>query len=136
MEGDTSTAIAEILKASRSKVSLWLQQYAAQGVEGLLEGHRSGHPCALTPPQLGTLADILDSGPIAYGFMSGVWTSPMIGRVIQEEFGVEYYPGHVRKLLYRLEFSVQRPKRLLARADERQQSRWRRYLYPRIKKSL
>jgi hypothetical protein len=30
------------------------------------------------------LADILDSGPVAYGFLSGVWTAPMVMRVIEE----------------------------------------------------
>jgi hypothetical protein len=36
----------------------------------------------------------------AYGLDSGIWTSPMIVWVIEEEFGVQYHPGHVRKLLY------------------------------------
>ena len=36
----------------------------------------------------------------------GIWTSPMIAWVIEEEFGVQYYPGHVRKLLYAWGFSV------------------------------
>jgi hypothetical protein len=38
------------------------------------------------------LADLVDSGPTAYGFLSGVWTSPLIARVIEEEFGVCYHP--------------------------------------------
>jgi transposase len=37
----------------------------------------------------------------------------MIAWVIEEEFGVEYHPGHVRKLLHRWGFSVQRPHRVL-----------------------
>jgi len=38
-EGRTSGELAEILKAPRSKVSQWLSQYQAHGVEGLLEGY-------------------------------------------------------------------------------------------------
>ena len=41
----------------------------------------------------------------------------MISWVIEEEFGIEYHPGHVRKILHEIGFSVQRPKRVLARAD-------------------
>jgi putative transposase len=63
------------------------------------------------------LRDILDSGPVAYGLDSGIWTSPMIARVIETEFGVQYHPGHVRKLLRGRVFSVQRPRGVLARAD-------------------
>jgi transposase len=133
-EGRTSGELAGILKAPRSRVSEWLSNYQRYGVEGLMEGYRSGRPPALTAPQRTQLGDILDSGPVAYGLDSGVWTSPMITWVIEEEFGVHYHPGHVRKLLYGLGFSVQRPRRVLARADAEQQDRWHRRIYPNLKK--
>ena len=131
----TSGEIARLLDAPRSRVSLWLQQFQTHGWEALLEGHRSGRPKELSPAQLAQLDDLLDSGPVAYGFSSGVWTSPMIARVIAEEFAVDYHPGHVRKVLKALGFSVQRPRRKLAKADPAQQDRWQRYTYPRLKKN-
>jgi transposase len=131
----TRGEIATVLQAPRSKVSLWLGQYEGYGWEALLEGHRSGRPPELTPAQLSELDGLIDSGPIAYGFSSGVWTSPMIARVIEEEFKVHYHPGHVRKVLKALGFSVQRPRRLLAKGDPAEQDRWQRYTYPRLKKN-
>lgn len=131
----TSGEIAHLLEAPRSKVSLWLGQYESYGWEALLEGHRSGRPQELTSTQMSQLDGIIDSGPVAYGFSSGVWTSPMIGRVIEEEFSVSYHPGHVRKLLKAMGFSVQRPRRKLAKADPVAQDRWQRYTYPRLKKN-
>jgi len=131
----TSGEIAEILKTPRSRVSEWLKNYDEYGYEGLLEGYRPGRPPALSYKQSAQLSDIIESGPVAYGYLSGVWTSPMIAQVISNEFNVSYHPGHVRKLLYGLGFSVQRPKRILARADPEKQDRWHRYKYPRIKKN-
>lgn len=131
----TSGEIADLLGAPRSKVSLWLGQYESYGWEALLEGHRCGRPKELTSAQLSQLDGVIDSGPIAYGFSSGVWTSPMIARIIEEEFNVHYHPGHVRKLLKALGFSVQRPRRQLAKADPAAQDRWQRYTYPRLKKN-
>ena len=133
-QGRTSGELAEVLQAPRSKVSEWLARYQAHGVEGLLEGQRSGRPAQLTARQREQLGDILDSGPVAYGLDTGVWTSPMIAWVIGEEFGVQYHPGHVRKLLHAMGFSVQRPQRVLARADRAQQDRWHRRIYPNLKK--
>jgi transposase len=133
-EGRTSGELANLLKAPRSRVSEWLANYQAHGVEGLLEGHRSGRPLELTPAQQKQLDDILDSGPVAYGLDTGIWTSPMIAWVIEEEFGIHYHPGHVRKLLHRMGFSVQRPRRVLSRANAYQQDRWQRYTYPSLKK--
>ena len=134
-EGYSSGKIAVLLKAPRSRVSEWLSNYERFGYEGLLEGCRPGRPAALTTAQEQALGDIIDSGPVAYGFLSGVWTSPMIARVVQHEFGIAYHPGHVRKLLYQLGFSVQRPKRKLARADKQEQDRWHRHTYPNLKKT-
>src|SRR5260370_36946584 len=77
---------------------------------------------------------MIDSGPAGYGPDNGIWTSHMIAWVIEEEFGVQYHPGHVRKLLHAWGFSVQRPRRILARADVAAQDRWRRRIYPNLKK--
>jgi transposase len=131
-QGRTSGELAKVLRAPRSKVSEWLARYQAHGVEGLLEGQRSGRPAALTPRQREHLGDILDSGPVAYGLDAGVWTSPMIAWVMQEEFEVQYHPGQVRKILHDMGSSVQRPKRVLARADRAQQDRWHRRTYPNL----
>src|SRR3970040_1663139 len=65
-EGRTSGELAEMLKAPRSKVSEWLSRYQAYGVEGLLEGYRSGRPPQLREPQRKQLENLLDSGPGAY----------------------------------------------------------------------
>ena len=135
-EGQTSGDLARILGVGRSRVSEWLANYAAYGFEGLLEGFRPGRPRRLTDTQNTLLADIVESGPVAYGFDCGVWTSPMIARVIEDEFGVDYHPGHVRKLLHQLGFSVQRPSRVLARADAGEQDRWHRHTFPNLKKTM
>jgi transposase len=133
-EGHTSGELAKILQAPRSKVSEWLQRYQTDGINGLLEGYRSGRPSGMSEKEQKQLRDILDSGPVAYGLDSGIWTSPMIAWVIETEFGIQYHPGHVRKLLHGWGFSVQRPRRVLARADAAAQDRWHRNIYPALKK--
>lgn len=133
-DGRTSGEISDIIKSSRGQVSLWLKNYASQGFDGLLEGSRSGRPCALSEVDKILLYDIVESGPVAYGLLSGVWNSKMIADVIKDEFGVTYHHGHVRKILYELGFSVQTPKRVLARADAEKKARWTKATYPQIKK--
>jgi transposase len=133
-EGLSSGDIAELLDAARSKVSQWLSDYERFGYEALLEGQRPGRPGQLTRQQQVQLEDIIDSGPQAWGFLSGVWSAPMVGRIISEEFGIGYTARHVRRLLHEWGFSVQRPRRKLMRANPREQNRWRRHTYPRLKK--
>jgi transposase len=134
MEGRKAPEIADVLKVHRSNVCLWLQRWQEEGMEGILEGHRPGRPPTISEHQRHELADILESGPVAYGFSSGVWTCPMIARVIEDEFSLSYHPAHVSRILHSLEFSVQRPQKVLARADKALQSKWVRYRYPNLKK--
>ncbi len=134
LERHNVTQIAKLLHVHRDTARCWVLAWNAHREIGLLEGHRSGRPARLTDKEKETLYDIVESGPVAYGFETGVWTSPIISCVIEEEFGVVYHPGHVRKLLKDLGFSIQRPSAKLARADSKQQNRWIRYTRPNLKK--
>jgi transposase len=135
LEGHSTGEIARTLKVHRSGVPIWIQHWNEHGEEGLLEGSRSGRPPELETGQREQLSDILDSGPVAYGLETGIWTSPMVAQVIREEFGRSYHPGHVRKLLRQLGYSVQRPTTRLVQADLRQKRKWTRHTYPNLKKT-
>lgn len=126
--------IAHLLKVHRSSVHAWIQHWNECREEGLLEGHRSGRPALLTEADHQHLRDIVDSGPVAYGLETGLWTSVNLAEVIAEEFGVKYHPGHVRKLLHLVGLSVQRPTTRLVQADPAQQRKWTRYTVPNLKK--
>jgi transposase len=132
----TSGEIARLLSSPRSRVSEWLKDYEEQGIDGLKEGHRSGRPSRLNDLQKIMICDILDSGPIAYGQMSGIWSAKIISQIIKDEFNVQYHPSHVWKLLQDFGFTVQSPKRLLAKADNEKRQKWIKETYPEIKKKL
>ena len=135
VQRQTTGQIAQGLQVDRTRVHAWIGAWNEYGDEGLLEGHRSGRPAELSAAHREHLADILDSGPVAYGLNTGVWTSPLIAQIIEEEFDVSYHPGHVRRLLKQLNFSVQRPKTRLVQADPKKQNRWIRYTHPNLKKT-
>lgn len=90
LEGRTAPQIADVLKVHPVNVSIWRHRWREDGMEGILEGHRTGRLPNLSPRQRQELVDLLDRGPVAYGFPAGGWTCPMVGRVIQEEFSVAY----------------------------------------------
>lgn len=134
MEGKAAPEIASIIRVHRVNVLIWLKNYEQYGTDGLLEGQRSGRPNELSNNQLEELSDIIESGPVAYGFTSGLWTSPMIARVIEDEYSVSYSPSHITRILHKLGFTVQRPKRIFIQADPKVQYIWVKDKYPSIKK--
>jgi transposase len=90
----------------------------------------------LTEAQRAELVVLIEAGPQAAGYMGGVWTGPRIGDLIRKRFGVRYHNHHVPRLLHQLGFSVQRPRKRLARADRDAQETWIKKRFPAIKKRL
>lgn len=134
IEGRRVIELAAELEVSRGSINRWLGRYEAMGVEGLLTGTAPGRAPRLTKEQLDELARLIDAGPQAADYTSGVWTGPMVADLIEDRFGVRYHNHHVPRLLNQLGFSVQRPRKRLARADKEAQAHWLRYKLPAIKK--
>lgn len=126
--------LAAELGVTRGSVNRWLQWYEAMGIDGLLTGIAPGAAPRLTDAQRAELTATIEAGPLAAGYQSGVWTGPMIGDLIEQRFTVRYHNHHVPRLLHQLGFSVQRPRKRLARADALAQEYWLRERLPAIKK--
>lgn len=134
IDGRRVVELAAELDVTRGAINRWLQWYEAEGVEGLVTGKPPGASPRLTDFQRELLCGLIEIGPQAAGYTSGVWTGPMIADLIEQRFGVRYHNHHIPRLLNQLGFSVQRPRKRLARADVEAQAVWLRDKFPAIKK--
>ena len=134
IEGRRVVDLAIDYDVTRGSVNRWLQWYEVMGVEGLYTGKAPGRAPKLNEAQRRELAALVDAGPLAAGFNSGVWTGPMVGELIEQRFNVRYHKHNVPRLLHELGFYIQRPRKRLARADAEQQATWLRKTFPAIKK--
>lgn len=134
IRGKSVISLTEQLGVYRGPIYQWLQWYEAEGADGLRTRIAPGGIALLTTEQHQQLIRTIEAGPQSAGFSSGVWTGPMIGEWIRREFGVKYHNHHIPRLLHKLGFSVQRPRRRLARADKRRQAVWLKKTFPDIKK--
>jgi len=53
---------------------------------------------------------------MAFGYSTIFWTTRRVAEVIRKEFGIEYHPNHIWRVLTGLGWSCQKPER---RARER-----------------
>ena len=134
VEGRRVVDIARELDVTRGSVNRWLQWYQAMGIEGLVTATSPGRAPKLDEAQKQQLAALVEAGPLAAGYQTGVWTGPMIGDLIENRFAVHYHRHNIPRLLHELGFSIQRPRKRLARADARAQDTWLRETFPAIKK--
>ena len=134
LRGKRVVELAEELNVTRGSINRWLQWFDAEGADGLKPRVAPGAPSRLSTEQLCELSTLIEAGPQAAGYSSGVWTGPMIGDLIRRRYGVRYHNHHIPRLLHQLGFSIQRPRKRLARADLERQGNWLRTTLPRIKK--
>jgi transposase len=132
--GRTAIEISDDLGVSRSGVTKWLAWFDTMGADGLRSGKPTGRPPRLTEAQKEELAKIIEAGPQSIGLTSGLWIGPAIGDLIRRKFGVKYHRQYIPRLLHDLGFSVQRPRKRLARADVDAQAYWLNERLPAIKK--
>lgn len=127
-------SLAAELDVTRGSVNRWIQWFEAMGTDGLRTGKAPGNPPKVNQAQRAELAALIEAGPQSAGFTSGLWTGPMIGDLIRKRFGVTLHNHSVPRMLNQMGFSVQRPRKRLARADAEAQANWLKVRLPALKK--
>lgn len=134
IRGKPVLTIVGELDVVRASVNQWIRWFDATGTEALRPRKAPGAAPKLIEVQRAELVALIEAGPQASGYMGGVWTGPRIGDLIRKKFGIRYHNHHVPRLLHQLGFSVQRPRKRLARADREAQEIWLKKRLPAIKK--
>lgn len=117
--GRTQAEVARALGVSRQSVSRWHARFLRGGAKRMRGAGRAGRKPRLNDSHVARLDAALRRGAQAHGFQTDLWTLPRVALVIERISGVKYHPGHVWRILQRLEWSLQRPaKRAKERNDE------------------
>ena len=122
--GKSVAMLSDELGVPVGTIGDWLRRYDKWGIAGLWSRRAVGAMPRLSSEQLAELRSTIAAGPQAAGFTSGMWTAAMVREWIEQRFGVRYHVQYVPRLLRRLRLSVQRPRKLLARADPEAQQQW------------
>src|SRR5258708_12691905 len=94
-----------------SCVMRWYHARRRGGEKALRVRFSPGRPPKLRSKQLQRLIKLLLKGPMARGYRTNLWTTARIALLIDEEFGVDYHPNHIGRLMHRLKCSHQKPHR-------------------------
>ena len=133
-QGNREADVAQVIGVGRRTLQDWIHRYRARKILGLAKGPFKGAKSRLTDEQKAELSRIIAAGPLEAGLDTGVWTTPIIVKLVRDLFGVSYHPDHMGKILHGLRFSVQYPGKKLSKADEKAQQTWRLEELPAIKK--
>jgi len=122
--GKHQAEVARLLGVSRQSVSRWFRSFVKGGLKALKGAERAGRKARLGAAQLAKLDAALRLGAKAHGFATSLWTLPRVATVIERLTGVSYHPGHVWRVLHRLDWSLQRPARQARERNEEAVREW------------
>jgi transposase len=133
-EGWTQMEIAEALGVTKMAVSKWLKVVREQGAQALQARPHLGAVAKLTRLELEAIPELLAIDAESYGFRGKVWTCERVAQVIKWAFGVSYHQAHVSRLLKDLDWTPQKPRTPATQRAAKEITRWRREVWPRLKK--
>lgn len=130
-KGMSQSEIAEIVDVSQGRVSQILN--TEEGDLSVL--NYQGAPCKLSSGDQESLKKYLDQGAESHGFEGKIWTSGRVKLLIEEKFGISYHKHHIPRLLKKLSYTLQVPKREDYRRDPEKVEEWKSVKIKEIKKS-
>lgn len=102
-EGHSRTAIATMLKVSRTSVNKWVTTYLSQGLSGLDDKPNPGRPPQLSLAQQASLKAFVQQRSLSE--QGGRLMAKDLSHFIQSEFGVTFKQANIYRLLHQLGFS-------------------------------
>jgi transposase len=132
--GWTQKAISVALGVTPGAVSQWIKRGREGGKEALRRRKAPGAASKLSAEQLAKLPEMLARGAVAFGFHGQVWDHPRIAKVIQQEMGVKYHPHHIPRLLKKIKWTRQKPRRRASQRNEEAIRYWCSVEWPKLYK--
>ena len=133
-EGFSESEIARKLGVTPQAVHGWHQLLRRGGADALKKRPHTGRPPSLTEAQKKKLAKLLLDGAVASGYSTDLWTTERVREIVRRKFGATYTTVGVWKLLHKMGFSWQRPKRRPKELDEKAIADWLMNTWPNLKK--
>lgn len=133
-KGRTQAEVARELGVTEGAVSQWKGAAATQGKAALKARPHTGRKPSVDPKVMRRLPKLLLKGAESFGFEGEVWTLERVAAVIKKEFGQQYHPSHVSKILRKLGLTWKKPRTKPLQRDDAAIEAWVKKDWPRIKK--
>lgn len=132
-EGKTQSEIAVLVGCTQAWVSVVLKRSKSGYYDNMIP-KGMGKQAALDQSALDELKIALEQGALPHGFETDNWSRERVSQLIEQKFGVRHHPAHVSRILAKIGFTRQKPKRKDYRRDANEVSKWYKERLPKAQK--
>jgi len=99
VKGQRLQTVSDTLSFTYSALRKWVQRFASQGVQGLVDRPRSGRPPKMTCELEKHLNRLVDEDPLQHGSIRSQWSCRELATVLAQQTGVQVGRESVRGVL-------------------------------------
>ena len=121
---ENCTAVAELIKKSRTTIQTWVKAFNEGGLEAIMPDSPPGRPSSLTEDQKQVLKADVATHPRELGYDFSNWEGKYVSEHIKNKFGVILKVRQCQYLLHELGFTLQRPRYKFPKADPKEQEKF------------
>jgi transposase len=126
-KGLIADEIAEIVRESSVTVLRWLHRYSSEGVEGLKDAPRSGHPSSVSDAFRKRLLEVVRRRPRSLNLEYSMWTLQRLADFMAEDTGKRLSTETIRRELAKADIVFSRPQHTISSPDPEYQVKKRRW---------
>ena len=132
-EGQNRAQVAEQCGVTRRSAHEWHRVWSKGGVGALKATTKPGPALKFSEEDVAVLEKELRRGPMAHGYDNDLWTLPRVGRLVSESLAKQASSSEVWRLLRRMRWSPQKPKRQARERNEEKIAEWKEKKWPQLK---
>jgi transposase len=133
LDGAVERVVAESLEVHPGTISKWVGIYREGGEEALASRKATGRPPKLTHAQRARVRRIIiGKNPRQLNFGALLWTTRLVGQMIEQLFAVVLDPVTVGRILRDMGISPQKPIRRAFQRDDEECRCWCQEVFPSI----
>ena len=121
-QGMTCPEVARLLGDAPRSVEYWVRRLETDGLEGLLEGDRSGRPRRLNKKQMAAVDRVLRLPPQEVGFSGHIWDGKTLSAWLEQKYQLRLGVRQCQRIFRQLGFRLRKPRPALAHADPKLQA--------------
>lgn len=95
-------AVSALFHFTNSALRKWVQRFAQQGPQGLLDRPRTGRPPKMTCELARHLQRLVEQDPLQHGARSSQWSCRELATVLAQQTGVQLGRESVRSVLKKM----------------------------------